>query len=157
MSGASRAVAATTKWSDWAGLPGHVNLGEVIKANRVQGAKRIIEHQAIATKLAESAIRLEVARNAIWKAAWVSEHPEALSDGSIAANLPHDLISQVFVAEQIHRASKDCAECFGAMGVMRDMPLWKYIQDARMCLHAGTGVADAKLVIAEAIDGFRRG
>ncbi|MGE0394456.1 MAG: molybdopterin cofactor-binding domain-containing protein [Vicinamibacterales bacterium] len=37
---ASRAVAATTKWSDWAGLPGHANLGEVIKANRVQGAKR---------------------------------------------------------------------------------------------------------------------
>ncbi len=123
---------------------------------RVQGAKRIIEHQAIATKLAESLIRLDVARNAIWKAAWVSEHPEAMSDGSVSADIPYETIAQVFVAEQIHRASKDCAECFGAMGVMRDMPLWKYIADARMCLHAGAGVADTKLIIAEAIAGYRR-
>lgn len=122
---------------------------------RVQGAKNIIEHQPIGTKLAESLIRLEIARNAIWKSAWLSDNPEAISDGS-AADVPNELISQVFVAEQIHRASKDCAECFGAMGVMRDMPLWKYIRDARMCLHAGTGVSDAKLVIAEAISGFRR-
>ena len=37
---ASRAVAASTTWSEWAGLPGHSNLGEVMKANRVQGGKR---------------------------------------------------------------------------------------------------------------------
>lgn len=37
---ASRAVAASTTWSEWAGLPGHSNLGEVIKTNRVQGGKR---------------------------------------------------------------------------------------------------------------------
>jgi hypothetical protein len=123
---------------------------------RVQGAKRIIEHQAIGTKLAESAIRLEVARNTLWKAAWLSEHPEAVADGSAGA-LPLETMSHVFIAEQIHRATKDCAECFGAMGVMRDMPLWKYIADARMLLHAGAGVADAKLAIAERIAGFRRG
>ena len=122
---------------------------------RVQGAKNIIEHQPIGTKLAESAIRLEVARNTIWKAAWLSDHPDALADDS-ASGLPLETVSQVFVAEHIHRATKDCAECFGAMGVMRDMPLWKYIRDARMCMHAGTGVSDAKLVIAEAISGFRR-
>jgi butyryl-CoA dehydrogenase len=124
-------------------------------AIRVQGAKNIIEHQPIGTKLAESAIRLEVARNTIWKAAWLSDNPEAIADGS-ASTLPIETMSHVFVAEQIHRATKDCAECFGAMGVMRDMPLWKYIRDARMCLHAGAGVSDAKLAIAEAISGFRR-
>jgi alkylation response protein AidB-like acyl-CoA dehydrogenase len=122
---------------------------------RIQGGKRIIEHQPIGTKLAESAIRLEVARNTIWKAAWLSDHPEAIADGSASA-LPIETMSHVFVTEQIHRATKDCAECFGAMGVMRDMPLWKYIRDARMCLHSGSGVADAKLVVAEAVAGFRR-
>lgn len=122
---------------------------------RVQGAKHLIEHQAIGTKLAESAIRIEVARNTLWKAAWLSDHPEALADDSSSA-LPIETMSHVFIAEQIHRATKDCAECFGAMGVMRDMPLWKYIRDARMLLHAGTGVSDAKLAIAEAISGFRR-
>ena len=122
---------------------------------RVQGAKRIVEHQPIGSKLAECLIRLEVARNTLWKAAWMSDHPEALADGSIA-DLPIEQVSHVFIAEQIHRAAKDAAECFGAMGVMRDMPLWKYIADARMCLHAGAGVADTKLVIAEAVAGFRR-
>jgi butyryl-CoA dehydrogenase len=122
---------------------------------RVQGAKNLIEHQAIGTKLAESAIRLEVARNTLWKAAWLSDNPEAIADGS-ASTLPIETMSHVFIAEQIHRATKDCAECFGAMGVMRDMPLWKYIRDARMLLHSGTGVSDAKLAIAEAISGFRR-
>ena len=37
---------------------------------RVQGGRRIVEHQAIGTKLAEIAIRLDIARTAIWRAAW---------------------------------------------------------------------------------------
>jgi hypothetical protein len=39
---------------------------------------------------------------------------------------------------------------------MRDMPLQKFIQDARICLHAGEGVSDAKLSVAEALIGYRR-
>ena len=65
-------------------------------------------------------------------------------------------IAQVFTAEAIFEAAKDAAECFGAMGVMRDMPLQKYVHDARICLHAGHGSADAKLRIAEALAGYRR-
>ena len=56
---------------------------------RVQGGRRIIEHQAIGTKLAEIAIQLEVARNAIWKAAWASDHPDA-SPTAACADLPLD-------------------------------------------------------------------
>jgi alkylation response protein AidB-like acyl-CoA dehydrogenase len=51
---------------------------------RVQGGRRIIEHQAIGAKLAEVAIRLEVARAAIFQAAWASDHPEAFADRSLA-------------------------------------------------------------------------
>jgi hypothetical protein len=40
--------------------------------------------------------------------------------------------------------------------VMRDMPMQKYVQDARMCLHRGDGNRDAKLRIAEALVGYRR-
>ena len=62
----------------------------------------------------------------------------------------------MFAAEAIYRAVKDAAECFGAMGVMRDMPLQKYITDARICLYSGDGNSDAKLRIAEALAGYRR-
>ncbi len=122
---------------------------------RVQGGRPIIEHQAIATKLAEVAIKLEVARTAIWQAAWASDHPEAVADRSLS-DLPLTTMTQVFTAETLLKATKDAAEVFGAMGVMRDMPLQKYVHDARVCLHSGDGVTDAKLRIAEALAGYRR-
>ena len=108
-----------------------------------------------ARKLAEVAIRLEVARTAIWQAAWASDHPEAFADRSLA-DLPLTAIARVFSSEAIYHATKDAAECFGAMGVMRDMPLQKYVHDALVCLHSGAGNGDAKLRIAEALAGYQR-
>ena len=42
------------------------------------------------------------------------------------------------------------------MGVMRDMPLQKYVGDALIFLHSGNGPSDARLRIAEALVGFQR-
>ena len=122
---------------------------------RVQGGRRIVEHQAIGAKLAGIAIRLEVARAAIWRAAWASDHPGAIADRSLP-DLPLQIIAQVFTAEAMLAVAKDAAECFGAMGVMRDMPLQKYVRDARVCLHSGEGSADATLRLAEVLAGYRR-
>jgi alkylation response protein AidB-like acyl-CoA dehydrogenase len=122
---------------------------------RVQGGRPIIEHQAIATKLAEIAIKLEVARVTIWQAAWASDHPAAFADRSLP-DLPLQTVAQVFTSEMILKAAKDAAEVFGAMGVMRDMPLQKYVHDARVCLHSGDGNSDAKLRLAEVLAGYRR-
>ena len=116
---------------------------------------RIVEHQAIGTKLAEIAIKLEVARAAVWQAAWASDHAGAYADRSVA-DLPLQAMAQVFVSEMMLSATKDAAEVFGAMGVMRDMPMQKYVHDARICLHSGDGNRDAKLRIAEALVGYRR-
>ena len=123
---------------------------------RVQGGRAIAEHQAIGAKLAGIAIALKVSRNTIWQAAWASDHPDAVADRSLS-DLPLAAVSRVFSAEAIYRATKDAAECFGAMGVMRDMPLQKYIHDARICLFSGDGTADARLRIAEALLNHRRG
>jgi hypothetical protein len=121
---------------------------------RVQGGRRIVEHQAIGTKLAECALRLDMVRNAIWRAAWASDHPSAFADRSLP-DLPLTTMAKVFTAETIYRVAKDAAECFGAMGVMRDMPLQKYIHDAMICLHTGDGNSDDKLRIAEALVAHR--
>jgi alkylation response protein AidB-like acyl-CoA dehydrogenase len=121
---------------------------------RVQGGRTIVEHQAIATKLADNALRLEMARGAVWRAAWASDHPEAVGDRSVA-DLPLQLIAQVYTSEAMVATCKDACEVFGAMGVMRDMPLQKYLRDARMCLHADGGSGDARLRIAEALIDYR--
>jgi alkylation response protein AidB-like acyl-CoA dehydrogenase len=73
---------------------------------RVQGGRLIIEHQAIGTKLAEIAISLEVARNAVWQAAYASDHPDAVADRSLP-NLPLQLIAKVFTSGAVYRAAKD--------------------------------------------------
>jgi len=122
---------------------------------RIQGGRPIIEHQAIGAKLAEVVVNLETARNAIWQAAWAADNPDAESIGNFPP-LPRAKIAQVVTAEKVYRATKDSAECFGAMGVMRDMPLQKYIHVARVFLHTGDGNADTKLRIAEAVAGFSR-
>ena len=122
---------------------------------RVQGGRRIVEHQAIGAKLAGIAIRLEVARAAVWRAAWASDHPEAVADRSLP-DLPLATIARVYTAETMLEVAKDAAECFGAMGVMRDLPMQKYVHDARVCLHSGDGSADAMLKLAEVLAGYRR-
>lgn len=122
---------------------------------RVQGGRRIIEHQAIGTLLANCAIRLQVARSAVWQAAWASDHPEAYADQSVE-DLPLTHIAEVFTAEAMHKVTLDAADVFGAMGVMRDMPLTKYVRDALIFLHSGHGAADTKLKIAEAVAGYQR-
>ncbi len=121
---------------------------------RVQGGRRIVEHQAIGTKLADIAIKLDVARAAVWRAAWGCDHPDAFTDRSLP-DLPLQTIAQVFTSEAMLEAAKAAAEVFGAMGVMRDMPLQKYVNDARICLHAGAGNGEARLRIAEALVGYR--
>ena len=122
---------------------------------RVQGGRPLIEHQAIGTKLAEIAIKLEIARGVIWRAAWASDHPAAIADRSLP-DLPLQTIARIFTSEAMVTVTKDAAEIFGAMGVMRDMPMQKYMHDARVCLHSGRGNSDARLRIAEVIARYRR-
>lgn len=122
---------------------------------RRQGGRNIIEHQAIGTKLANCAIRLELARNMIWKAAWALDHPEAVADRSVS-DLPLHVIARVYTAEAVNEVALLAAECFGAMGVMRDMPLQKYVHDSMVFLHADDASGEAKLAVAEAVAGYRR-
>jgi alkylation response protein AidB-like acyl-CoA dehydrogenase len=122
---------------------------------RVQGGRRLVEHQAIGIKLADMAVRLAAARGLIWHAAWALDHPDARGE-HWQGDLPLATAARVYTAEAVYRVAKDAAECFGAMGVMRDMPLQKYVSDALVFLHSGNGNSDAKLRVAEALAGYRR-
>jgi alkylation response protein AidB-like acyl-CoA dehydrogenase len=122
---------------------------------RRQGGRNIIEHQAIGTKLSDCTIKLELARGMIWKAAWLLDHPEAVADRSAPA-LPFHVIARVYTAEAVNEIALLSAECFGAMGVMRDMPLQKYVHDSMVFLHNDDADGAAKLAVAEAVAGYQR-
>lgn len=120
---------------------------------RVQGARPIIQHQAVGARLADMAIRLHVARTMIWHAAWATDHPEA--DRGVPG-LPDAAIAKVFTSEAMHRVALDAADCFGAPGIMRDLPAHKYVRDALIFLHGAQSNEETRLRIAEAIAGYRR-
>ena len=122
---------------------------------RIQGGRHIIEHQSIGTILADIAVKLEVARNMVWKAAWAADHPDAVADRSLP-DLPLETIARVFTSEVVHEVTEGAAECFGAMGVMRDMPLQKYVHDALVFLYAEESNSAAKLRVAETVAGYQR-
>jgi len=122
---------------------------------RWQGGRHIVEHQAIGMKLADIAIQLEAARGLTWKAAWLADHPEAVGDRSVS-DLPWAMIARTFTAESLHRATLEAAECFGAMGVMRDMPLQKYVHDTLVLRHSVDCDLAAPLVVAETVAGYTR-
>ena len=122
---------------------------------RRQGGRNIIEHQAIGTKLADCAIRLELARNMIWKAAWALDYPDAVADHGVPG-LPLHAVARIYTAEAVNEVALWSAECFGAMGVMRDMPLQKYVHDSMVFRHAEDSDSAAKLQVAEAVAGYQR-
>jgi len=122
---------------------------------RVQGGRPIIEHQAVGLTLASMAIKLEAARILVWQAAWASDHPEAYADHSLP-DLPLQAIAKVFVSETVQQVALDAAQMFGGMGVMREMPMQKYVRDALIFLHSECTNDVARLRIAEMLADYRR-
>ena len=122
---------------------------------RVQGGRRIIEHEGVGMMLAEMAVKLEAGRNMIWQAAWAAGHPDAYADRSLPG-LPLPALANVFISEIAYEVAVKASEVFGAMGILRDMPLHKYVRDALIFFHSGSGNSAAKLRVAEALADYRR-
>lgn len=122
---------------------------------RWQGGRHIVEHQAIGMKLADVAIQIEAARSLTLKAAWVVDHPQAVAERSVS-DLPWPVVARTFTAEALHRATLEAAECFGAMAVMRDMPLQKYAHDTLVLRHSADCDLASPLIVAEAVAGYER-
>jgi alkylation response protein AidB-like acyl-CoA dehydrogenase len=116
---------------------------------RVQGARSIIGHQAMGIRLADMALRIEVARTMVWRAACAADQ-----DGEVMQPLPLCAIAKVYTSEAMHEVTELAAECFGAMGVMRDMPLQKYFNEATILLGSGYSNSTARFRIAEALAGY---
>lgn len=77
---------------------------------RVQFQRPLIEHQAIAHRLADMKLRLEAARMATARAAWSLDHPPA--DASASA------ISKLLVSDACIRNGLDAVHIHGAAGVL---------------------------------------
>ncbi len=99
--------------------------------NRVQGGKPIIEHQVIASTLADMYASLEAMRSLVWNVAWSVDHlpPDPKRVPAVMTFCTEHAF------EIVHRA----AELAGGMGVMKDAPFEKLLRDGFSIKHLDGG------------------
>ncbi|MBX5048471.1 acyl-CoA dehydrogenase family protein [Rhizobium lentis] len=107
---------------------------------RTAFGKPIIEHQAVAFRLADMAVRIEAARQLVFHAASLREADlPCLSEASMA---------KLFASEMAERVCSDAIQIHGGYGYMADYPVERIYRDVRICqIYEGTSDVQ-RMVIA---------
>jgi hypothetical protein len=103
----------------------------------------ILNHQAVAFRLADLATQLEAARQ-------LTLHAARLKDAGIPC-LTEAAMAKLFASEAAERIVSGALQTFGGMGYMRDTGLERIARDVRVCqIYEGTSDIQ-KLIIARAL------
>ncbi|MBY5611519.1 acyl-CoA dehydrogenase family protein [Rhizobium leguminosarum] len=107
---------------------------------RTAFGKPIVEHQAVAFRLADMAVRIEAARQLVFHAASRREAGlPCLSEASMA---------KLFASEMAERVCSDAIQIHGGYGYMADYPVERIYRDVRICqIYEGTSDVQ-RMVIA---------
>ena len=97
---------------------------------RVQGGRRLIEHDIIAAQLAEMHMLIDAARAYIHHAAWKADHRDTGWDATLGA------LPKVFASEVSWKVVTKALELHGAYGYMRDLGFEKLVRDAACFIHS---------------------
>jgi butyryl-CoA dehydrogenase len=110
---------------------------------RQQFGKAIIEHQAIAFRLADMATRIEAAEQLVLHAATLRDaRRPCLKEASMA---------KLFASEIAERVCSDAIQIHGGYGYLADFPVERIYRDVRVCqIYEGTSDIQ-RLVIARAL------
>lgn len=107
---------------------------------RTAFGKPIVEHQALAFRLADMATQIEAARQLVFHAAGLREAGlPCLSEASMA---------KLFASEMAERVCSDAIQIHGGYGYMSDYPVERIYRDVRICqIYEGTSDVQ-RMVIA---------
>ncbi|AHF88336.1 acyl-CoA dehydrogenase (plasmid) [Rhizobium leguminosarum bv. trifolii WSM1689] len=107
---------------------------------RTAFGKPIVEHQAVAFRLADIAVQIEAARQLVFHAASLREAGlPCLSEASMA---------KLFASEMAERVCSDAIQIHGGYGYMADYPVERIYRDVRICqIYEGTSDVQ-RMVIA---------
>lgn len=110
---------------------------------RVQFGKPIIKQQVISFKLADMALKVELARNLLYKACWLKDHhkPFALEAA----------MSKLYCSEVAKEVADEALQIHGGYGLMKDYDIERLYRDQRL-LQIGEGTSEIqRLVISRYI------
>jgi alkylation response protein AidB-like acyl-CoA dehydrogenase len=113
--------------------------------DRRQFGRPIASFQAVAHKLAEMKVRLEVCRTAVYRAAWLKQQGE-----------PHQMeasIAKYLVGEYSVANALDAIQIHGGYGYLRDFPVERALRDAKLGSIGGGTSEIQKLVISRLLLG----
>lgn len=98
---------------------------------RLSFGKPLIEHQAVAFRLADMATRIAVARQMVL-------HAAALRDAERPA-LVEASMAKLFASEMAEKVCSDALQTLGGYGYLSDFPLERIYRDVRVCqIYEGT-------------------
>lgn len=110
---------------------------------REQFGAPIAQHQAIQFKLADMATHVDAARLLVRKAALLQDAGESSNEASAVAKL--------FASEIATKACLDSIQIHGGYGYTKDMPVERYLRDAKLC-EIGEGSSEIqRLIIARCV------
>lgn len=111
--------------------------------DRESMGRRLIDHQAVAFRLADMATRVEAGRQLVL-------HAAALKDAGKPA-LQAASMAKLFASEMAERVASDAIQTFGGYGYSRDFPVERIWRDVRVCqIYEGTSDIQ-RMVIARAL------
>ena len=110
---------------------------------RKQFGKPIIKFQVNAFKLADMATKIELARNLLYKACWLTDNEKPFSKESAMAKL--------YCSEIAREVADEAVQIHGGYGLMKDYDIERFYRDQRL-LQIGEGTSEIqRLVISRYI------
>ncbi len=100
--------------------------------------KPIAKHQAVAFKIAEMAMRIEAARNLLYKACWLKQ--EGLPFQKEAA------MAKLYCSEVAEYCAREGQQTFGGYGLMKEYPIERHYRDAAL-LRIGEGTSEIQRLV----------
>jgi butyryl-CoA dehydrogenase len=102
--------------------------------------KPIVQHQAIAFKLADMATEIDAARLLALRAAWLKDHQQPYGKEAAMAKL--------YASDVANRAAREAIQIFGGNGYVTEFPVERHFRDAKITeIYEGTSEIQ-RLVIA---------
>ncbi|MBN2615285.1 MAG: acyl-CoA dehydrogenase family protein [Bacteroidales bacterium] len=110
---------------------------------RKQFGKPIAKFQINAFKLADMAMKIELARNLLYKACWLKDEGRSYSKEAA--------MSKLYCSEIAKEVADEAVQIHGGYGLMKDYPIERFYRDQRL-LQIGEGTSEIqRLVISRQI------
>lgn len=99
---------------------------------RESGGKPVREWSLAAGILADMAIRIEVARAAIYNMAWMLDHPDVYPPAFSASMISKGNVARVFGADTAVYVTNKAVELMGSNGLSPEYHMEKYLRDSKI-------------------------